>query len=396
MSLINRYLRAVLRRLCWGVCRLFPLKKKKVIFSNHCGRGYGGDPKYVADALLRLNAGLDLVWVAKTEADAATLPQGIRICKEDSMQQIYELSTAKVWVDNCRKPAMIKRKSQIYFHTWHGFSIKKIESDVPDKLSPGYVKAAIKDSKNMDYAVSCSSFMTGVFQNSFWYNGPVLEWGEPRNDFFFADQTDLQPLRRKVYEFFNLSFDTKLVIYAPTFRADGSMDAYSVDYPRLIAACEKRFGGNFVVLVRLHPNIAKQSEALGLDGTTVLNASHYIDAQELLAVADVVITDYSSIVVDFALSGKPGFLFATDFEEYKKDRDVYIALEDLPFSLSTNNDELERLVLSFDEQAYANRLEAFWNRVGMRREGRAGELFARLILEVCEGKRTGFEKKYQR
>ena len=159
---------------------------------------------------------------------------------------------------------------------------------------------------------------------------------------------------------------------------------YNLDYLRLKAVCEKRFGGKFAVLVRLHPNVMEKSRDLSFDGTNVLNASFYPDIQELLTAADVVISDYSSLMFDFALSYKPCFQYATDIDKYKEDRNFYFALDQLPFSLATSNDELEQKILTFDMDVYRDTLKEFYASVGMVSTGDSAKRCAELISSKIE------------
>lgn len=196
----------------------------------------------------------------------------------------------------------------------------------------------MQDSAQCDLMVSGSGFMTRLYQNAFWYDGPVAEYGSPRNDVFFSPQPRLI---QKVHRAFSLPEKQKLVLYAPTFRTDHSSRAYSLDVPGLLDACQARFGGSWSCLIRLHPNVAKHSAGLfAYDGTTILNATAYPDMQELLCTVDMLITDYSSCMFDFALSGKPCLQFATDIESYRQDRNFYFPLDRLPFPLASSNQAL--------------------------------------------------------
>ena len=186
--------------------------------------------------------------------------------------------------------------------------------------------------------------------------------------------------REKVYNALGISPNRKTVMYAPTFRVDYSIDAYKIEYERLIAACEKRFGGEFVALVRLHPNVSDKASELLEYNNKILNASLYPDMQELLSACDIVISDYSSLMFDFALSGKPCFQFATDIGAYKSDRNFYFELDRLPFSLATDNDELEQNVLNFDSDSYGKSLGSFYSDCGMICDGKASERCADLMI----------------
>lgn len=377
--LLKKLVRAVLRRIIWCAFRIIPIDNRKILVSNFYGRGYGDSPKYIVEYLLTRKKDIKIVWVVNNVNEAKSLPLDVDFCVIDSVKHIYHLSTAKVWIDNCRKPVFFKRKNQKYLQTWHGFALKRIEADVKDNLGIKYVNAAIKDSQNIDLIVSDSKFMTNIYKNSFWYNGDIVDWGSPKNDIIF-ENTDL---KEKINSCFNLKPETKTVLYAPTFRADGSIEAYSVDYLRLKQACEKRFDGEYAVLVRFHPNVVEKTKILNYDEKNIVNASYYPDMQELLAGCDIVISDYSSLMFDFVLSFKPCFQFATDIEDYKKDRNFYFEIDKLPFSLSKSNDELEKNILNFDETTYRVMLDDFFVSVGMILNGGSSQKCGELVLQWC-------------
>lgn len=370
--------KAIFKGAVWMFCRLLPVKKNKIVISSYYGRGYGDNPKYISEELLKRNTNADIVWLVKSKAEADTLPAGIRPVYTGSMSSVYHLSTAKIWIDNCRKYFMFKRKNQLYIQTWHGFALKRIEKDVADKLGRDYCKLAEKDSAGIDLIISDSDFMTKIYKNSFWYSGEISLWGSPRNDGIINGSPAVCD---KVRSHFSLNPETKTVLYAPTFRADHSMDCYSVDFERLIKTCEKKFGSDFAVLVRLHPNIADKCSFLKYSDK-ILNATPYPDMQELLEFADIVITDYSSLMFDFSLKLKPCFQFATDIENYKGDRNFYFDLSTLPFDMCTDNDELENAINSFDRESYDAKLTAFFDSVGMIRDGNASAKCADLIIKT--------------
>lgn len=384
MSIFSKLFKASWMFATWIVCRFVPIDNKKIVVVNYVGRGYGDNAKYIVDELLKSEKDVKIVWLVKNQAEADSLPDRVSACKIYSAASIYHLSTAKVWIDNCRKGfIMFKRRKQYYMQTWHGFALKRIEKDVADNLGKKYVHDAINDSKLIDCIISDSAFMTGIYKRAFWYDGEILELGSPRNDIIINKNAGL---KEKVFEYFGIDRTRKLVLYAPTFRADYSNDAYSLDFHRLKHSCEQKFGGNFSVLVRLHPNIVKNCDQMNFDNVDVINASFYPDMQELLSVSDAVISDYSSLMFDFALSMKPCFQFATDIDEYKKDRDFYFEIDNLPFVLAKNNDELEQGILDFDEEKYKSELASFYESVGMVLDGTASSRCSEIILEKCYGK----------
>lgn len=367
-------LSSLLSGAAWTLCRLLPVKQNKVVFSHFYGKGFGDSPKSIALALRSADPSADIVWLLSDPSEA--LPAGIRPASYSSLSRIYHLSTARVWVDDCRKGARYKKKGQFYLQTWHGFALKRIEQDAAASLPADYPAYARRDSQQTDLMVSGSRFMTNRYHKAFWYSGEVAEYGSPRNDILFAPPAGL---REKVCGTLGISPEKKLILYAPTFRADGSLSAYSIDIPGVRAACDQRFGGDHVMLLRLHPNIAASAGQLSCDGDTVVQATGYPDIQELLAVADVVITDYSSVMFDFALTGRPVFQFATDIAAYREDRSFYFPLDQLPFPLAESNEALLCAIANYDEAAAASRWSQFAQDNGIHEDGSASSRCASWI-----------------
>jgi len=363
----------------WQLCRLLPLNRNKVVFCSAGGRGFGDNPKAIALALLETAPGLDLVWLTR---DVRTpLPKGIRPCAYGSPRAVIELSTAAVWVNDSRGGAKYKRPEQKYLQTWHGFALKHIERSAKN-LPAAYVQQCKKDSQMIDLMVSGSEFMTRVFREDFWYDGEIRTLGSPRNDVFFRPNTCGEEIRRA----YSLPEDRKLLLYAPTFRDDGETDCYGLDTEAVRKACQARFGGEWTVLMRLHPNIAALApELLHCDGIGTVDVTSWPDMQQLLLGCDVLVTDYSSSMFDFALSGKPCVRFATDLQRYTETRGFYFPMEALPFPLARNNEELCRLLQDFDLAAY----EAGWARFrlenGFREDGGAARRCALWILQHTKG-----------
>ena len=325
-----------------AICKTTPIQNNRIVFDSYNGRGYSDSPKAICEVLLHSGEDLDLVWLCRDEEAEKTLPEGVRAVPNHGMKKLKALASAKVWVDNCRKYENIKRKGQIYLQTWHGFTLKKLEQDVESKLDPAYVKACKTDSAQCDAFISGSGFMTKLYREKFWYKGAVLNTGTPRNDIFYRNHAEF---RQKVCKALGLPEDRKLALYAPTFRDDHSTDAYRLDAEMVRRKCEENFKGEWSVLIRLHPNVAAQSADLfAYDGDRLVDATAYPDMQELLCAAGLLITDYSSSMFDYALTGKPIVQFATDIEAYQKGRDFYFPLDSLPFPLARSNEELETIL----------------------------------------------------
>ena len=378
--------------LCAVFARL-TVQGNKIVFENYMGKGFGCNPKYVAQELINRGCAdkYDLVWlVSRANLEYSELPPQIRIVRYGSLKSFFELATAKVWVSNYHKIYFIrcglhKRKNQFFIQMWHGsLGIKKIDGDVAaftqDKR---WLRAAMKSSRMTDYWISNSSFETDVYKRAFWdvKDESVLLYGHPRNDIFF-DAEKMRAARQKVFAAYDTG-ERKILLYAPTFREDYRTDCYGIDFSVLAEHMKRRFGGEWMILVRLHPRIRDMYDEIIPSGACVADATNYTDIQELLAAADCLITDYSSCAFDFMLTRRPVFLFATDVKEYDMERGFYYPLEETPFPLSFNNAELMKNIDAFDEDAYLPKVEAFLKGKGCMEDGNASKRVADLIERLA-------------
>lgn len=364
--------------------RLFPINSRKIVVDNFSGKGFGDHCKYIVNSLVEKaeDKDLDIVWICDKKNEE--FPANVRCVKTDSLLSFYELATAKVWIDNLRKPEYVrKRKGQFYVMTWHGgIALKKIEKDVENSLPRSYIRAAKNDSKMADLLIAGSEWEYNLIRNSFWYDGEIAKCGLPRMDILYKNDLTLKnEIKRKL----GIPVDTMCVLYAPTFRASlNNMDVsvYNLDWNKVITALEEKTNSKWTGLMRLHPNILPVSDKLNLP-STVLNVTSYPDMQELLLASDCLITDYSTTIFEYSVLGKMAFIFSLDLEEYMKDRDLYFKLTELPYTLSESNDELVKNIKDFSYQTYKDNVDDFFkNRCGCYNGGDASSYIADRIIAV--------------
>ncbi len=370
----------ILYSLLFLICRIFPIDPKKITGCSTKGKRYGDNPKYITDALLELRPDLHYVWLLD-HPEASELPANIRPAKNSIFRQVYELATAKIWIDsNFKQYGFRKRKGQYYIQTWHGsYGLKKIGKDRDqDRFDHDNT---IFNMERVDLTVSNSRRTSEIFRTAFGYDGKILEYGSPRNDILFSDAGEC----RKRVDTALGTHGKRLLLYAPTFRADFSMEAFNIDWERLRKVLQNVFGGEWAILIRLHPNNLQDAAAFLDYSENILSASEYDNMQELLAASELLITDYSSCMFDFVTTGKVCFLYASDILAYKQERDTYFELEELPFPLAVNNDELEARIRGFDAEKYQKDLRALFDRVGLCETGEASRKTAEAILGLMEG-----------
>lgn len=357
---------------------------KKIVFMTY-NNDYICNPKYICDEIIRQKLPVDLVWATTTKKlNSDQYPSEVRCVVRGSYKFFEEVATAKIWIDNAMcfpwNP-LPKKKEQFYLQTWHGsMGLKRIgKEDVKNRRWNFSAKLA---GKWTDVCISNSTFETEVFRQTHWPETRIQELGHARNDILFLAEDEKERIKRKVYDFFEIPYEKKLVLYAPTFRNNQDKDLYCMDYIKILDALEKKFGGEWVFLNRFHFKSKKVSKIANID-ERIFSATEYPDMQELMVAVDIGITDYSSWICDFVLTRKPGFIFAPDLSAYNQERGFYYPLSATPFPVAENNDEMESKISSFDEKRYLEKCEVFLNERGCKEDGNAAKKIVELIKVQC-------------
>ena len=349
----------------------------KVVLANGPGGPYGCNPKYIAEALLEHAAvPLDLVWLGRRHDHS--IPSAIRQVPYATPAAAREMQSARVWVFNSRaRRHVAKRPGQFYLQTWHGaLSPKHVEADVPG-LSRTYIEGAKLDSREADLLIANNDSYEGVLKRSFWYDGSILRCGMPRNaPLVHPNPREAERVRAQL----GVPAGAGLCLYAPTFRDAGRLPLDALDPNLLCQALEARWGKPFVFAWRLHPNDVQRLNVAGL--LHGIDASGFADVQLLLAATDVVVSDYSSILEDFALTGRPGYTFAPDLDDFRTQRGFYYNLDERPFPLAHTFEQLVDAVLDTTQEDFARMHEEFMERFGMHDDGDGAQVVAQLIEQV--------------
>src|SRR5690554_558845 len=363
------------------VFRIFPIQKNKIIINNHHGKDYGDNAKYIVEKLLKSNVNLDIVWVLRNlTIDEAGLPQSIRTVKLGSLRYIYEMTTAKIWLENNRiYQHLFKRKEQYYIQTWHGgLGLKKIEGDAPYGMNKRNISFAKRDSSMADLFISNSKHLSDIYRRAFWYKGEILESGFPKNDILFTDKNHY---KIKIRKFYGLDEDIKILLYAPTFRENSKLDAYDIDFGKLYGALNISDTEKWTIMVKLHPNLS-HSQFNKSFPNSVVNVTSFPDMQELVMGIDILVTDYSSCMFDSAMANIPTFLYASDIEDYVDERGFYFNMDDLPFTVSQDTEELLNKILNFEHKNYIDGLNDFYMKVGLFDNGDAAQIVSKRIKSM--------------
>lgn len=342
------------------VFRQLPIDDSKITFDSFEGTGFGGDPKFICEELLQRKLNLKIIWFVRKYHD--NFPDGVTQVKINSIRAIYHQSTAKVWVDNTRTGHRTKKRpSQKYMQTWHGNLLgKKCEKDAEDKLWPGYIPVAQYDGMITNAFIVANRQSLDLAKRSFWLNDKVeyLKIGAPSIDLLLCAKND-DSIKKKVKQKFGISEETYIILYAPSFRDDGSLDGYKLDFQKLIHAFEHNTRRKCVMLIRFHPDVVQHEKSFAFTDN-LINATRYEDLKELSLTADCLITDYSSVAYDFLILRKPIFRICLDFEKYKQLRDVYDEFYQLPYGICLSNEQAIETVNHFSNKEYQIKLDEYF------------------------------------
>lgn len=347
------------------------VEKNKILFLTF-QLSYTCNPKYICEEILRRKLPYKLVWV-KDIFSQESFPTEVEVVQVYSLKYFHALYSSAVWIDNAfnaTKTIVAKRNNQFYLETMHGsLGIKKIDS--------GSVKDKKRNSRGtecgslVDVCISNSTFETGVYRSSFWADSKIWLMGHARNDILFETKEEtINTIRQRVYKELKIPAYAKLILYAPTFRSYSVKNRLDAD--KLIDFLEKNTGEEWRILERAHKKSSDEERIINNKGK-IINAFPYDDIQELMLVADMGITDYSSWIFDYMLTRKPGFLFAPDLERYTDSRGFYYPIETTPFPIARNTDELLENIRSFNRQSYCEKIEDFLKEKGCMEDGHAAE-----------------------
>lgn len=321
---------------------------KMAIFGSYNGRSYVCSPKAVYEYMIsdESYANWNFVWFFDHPEKYSFLEENpnTKVVKRGSAECERYLHEAKYWVFNFRAvDNWVPTKEQIYIQCWHGTPLKRLGYDITNSdnamNSVGEIRQKYRsDTERFSYMVSPCEFVTEKFSSA-WHlkelgkGDAILEIGYPRNDFlrsFTAEDVV------RVKKALGLSADEtkgkKLILYAPTWR-DNQHDAekgYTYDNPVDFDYLKKELEDEYIILFRAHYLVADKFDFAKYDGF-VVNVSDYDDINELYIIADILVTDYSSVFFDYGILERPMLFFMYDMENYRDEmRGFYFDVSELP------------------------------------------------------------------
>ena len=315
-----------------------PMDERLAVYSAYWYRGYACNPRAIYETARELAPHIRGVWVVRPDA-VASLPEGVDHVVAGSPRGLRALARAKYLVNNVNFPhATSKRRGSVHVQTLHGTPAKTMGLDQrPYPLGArGMNFARLRaHSARWDYVLSANPLSSEVWRRAYPGGYELLEVGYPRDDRFFrATPEEIAGIRGGL----GIAAGDTAVLYAPTYRDDADGARYPLDPARLAGA----LGPGYVLLVRAHYFDTFDIPAPAAPGgARVVDVSAHPAVEDLCLAADVLVTDYSSIMFDYAHLDRPIVIHAPDWDTYRTTRGVtFDLLAEPPGPVTTTEDEL--------------------------------------------------------
>ncbi len=378
---INRYLRNWYVK---GVRGLLGLNNT-VTFISFSGKSYSDNPKAISEALHKMAPQIKISWILARGKARDNIPNYIQCVDVDNKwATLSAIARSNCFVSNFSLPLIPKSKKQLFIQTWHGDkAFKKVLHDST------FVRSGFKVAEEIpgycDLAVAGSEYGKKQYQTAFKYEGEILMEGTPRNDrLFLPDESHQEDIKKEL----DIDKEVKLLLYAPTLRRENdkaktSQPIQELNIAHTLDVLEQRDGCKWVCLLRAHPAMVGLSGA-GED-MRIMDVSGYPDMADLLEIADMLITDYSSCAGDFLLTGRSVVLFQADLAAYlEKDRTLYFDMKDSPYWTVDSQTALEEKILSITPELAKKNCEDVLAFYGDCETGHAALSVANIIKEWVE------------
>lgn len=358
--------------------RLEPIEDDLAVFAAYWFSAFSCNPRAIHDKLGELVPDARRVWVIQRDL-MDTAPPGFECVAARSREYYDVIARAKYFVNNVNFPNhFVKREGTVHIQTHHGTPLKKMGIDnilqQPDQPEDA-IETMLKRTSRWDYSLSSNPFSTEIWSRVYPGNYESLEYGYPRNDVLAnATADDVRAARHSL----GVADGVRTVLYAPTHREYLQGFTPSFDVARMA----DELGSGFVLMSRPHYAYDEDPRMADLHKAgRILDVATHPTIEQLYLAADVLITDYSSTMFDYAVLDRPIIIHAPDWEEYQERRGTYFDLLAEPPGVVTRTDDQLRDALTSGADDPAARA-AFRTRFCPYDDGKAAERVVRRVWSV--------------
>ncbi|MFE4872991.1 CDP-glycerol glycerophosphotransferase family protein [Streptomyces sp. NPDC056682] len=369
--------RSAALRLHYRVQLRLPVRDDLAVFAAYWNRGYACSPAAIEAKVRELVPRVRTAWITTPEHDA-TVPAATRRLRPDGFGYFTALARAKYLVNNVEfDHRLVKRPGQILLQTHHGTPLKTVGLDLADR--PAVARSTdfarlLADADKWDFALSPNRHATLTGERAFPAAYTTLEYGSPRNDALCrATPADTARLRGQL----GVPARSTVILYAPTYRDYSRRQHLPLDLERL----GRMLGPEFFVLVRAHFAYGAPLSEVPLPG--VLDVTGHPSIEELCLISDALVTDYSSLMFDYAHLDRPVVILDDDREAYEAARGTYFDLRSCPpGAVARTEDELVDIFTTghWRGSRSAQLRSAFRSRFCPYDDGRAAERVVRRVF----------------
>jgi CDP-glycerol glycerophosphotransferase (TagB/SpsB family) len=366
-----------------------PIDESLVIFGSYWGRLPSGNPKAVYEGIAASGT-MRGVWLMKLSL-MEEVPEDIDAVAIWSWRYFYILARAKYAVNNVNfENHMVKRTGSIHLQTQHGTPLKKMGMDLiehPAASGATRFGPMLERSDRWDYNLSSSPYASIAWRRAFPAGYEMLEVGQPRNDVLFGD---LEAKREKARAETGIAAGKKVILYAPTHKEWLNPQPLGLD-PHLLATTAQ---DEFVLLIRSHHLVVESAVAPYddlVESGFLIDVSDHPDVYQLCLAADLLITDYSSLMFDFALLGRPIVLIAGDIDTYSEVRGFYVDIRDNPpGQIVDDTNELAEVLSSgaYQDPSMVAAVKAFADQFCQFEDGHATERVLQAVFGITTSSRV--------
>ena len=359
-----------------------------VLLQTWGGKKFADNPRALVESLPAAWSESTVVVVVSDRSIRVPEPFGTVIA--GSRDHYEQLARARLVISNDTMPfPYVKRPGQRYLQTWHGTPLKRIGLDIPRIRfrNRNYVQELRTEAASWDWLVSQNRYSTEIFRRAFAYDGQIIECGYPRNDLLTdQDQVRRQARREAARRWLDIRADQTAVLWAPTWRDDVHAAGGGYGTSLLVdrAQVQAILPDNTILLLHGHHLAGAAQTHLGRDDL-VRDVSSYPDVRDLILASDALLTDYSSIMFDYALTGRPMIFFVPDLAHYAQIRGLYLDLATVaPGPVVSTLDELADALRSLSSITTARTVtaQAFGRRFCDLDDGQAAQRVWATVTET--------------
>lgn len=329
-----------------------PIKKNTVLFTAH-NRGYNDSSRAIYEQMIKDKRFSNFIFYWGLDDTSIEIPGNPVKVKADTWKYFKTAFKCQYWVTcvNIERSLKFKKRKQIYLNTDHGITIKTCGNDAVGRKDFNF--------HYINYYCVSGTYERDMYIRCFKLNPKsIINTGLPRNDELYRITKDevCEIKKRLGLE------EKKIILYAPTWRDSTDVGkTYSLRPPVTIEKWQEMLSEDYIVLLRTHPYT---TELLGIEfNEFIRDFSSYRTVNDLIKIADILISDYSAIVFDFAITEKPIFCFAYDYEEYAKNRGIALDLKnEFPGGIVQSEDELLSRIKNLDYKKACKDVTEFKNK----------------------------------